>query len=500
LNLLLTFVRCQVVFWRKGGLIPVCVVVGHPGDCAEYRSVPGSFKFVHFSEKKFLLIRTVKFVILRRFTVNPDILENRMKPRISRRSVYLLVYGLVFLCAGSVLAQILPRLFGNKIQPVPTLPPDLVQALRPSESDLEAAIHARNALIDAERAAQYAPVTTITHNFGITPEQPKMPETHVLSQEQLGQFRKEFFESPPRPIPCDDDSLPQVGVVMRFIECSSQMIAPEGMLAGQGWVLLPLAQEQKAPAAIRVRDLLDADNTPMAAGAINVTEQYSPTLMRFIDTEKLSALLDVCMSDSRSHVLMPPKMTMISGQSGRIYDMSDIPFTRSNAKDNATVEIMQEGVTVKLHPEALEDGSVRMKELHATFARVFGKERYSLDANGETVLEVPRLHTRKFNLPVTIPAGKTLLVVLPQPFDGGWTQEGPKGSRVNHNPDTLCLAVTCHVFTPETIVDSKPKFFQAKPEKIDSENASQAQLDWELREMINKPTKLTMDRLSGTIM
>jgi hypothetical protein len=234
----------------------------------------------------------------------------------------------------------------------------------------------------------------------------------------------------------------------------------------------------------------------MAAGAMNVTEQCTPTLIRFIDTKELATILGACIGDSRSHILQAPKLTTFSDQPGYLCDTTDRAYGWSNSKDHANIEVFQEGMTVKCHPEVLEDGSIRMKELHAGFSRIIGQERYALDPNGETVLEVPKLQTRKFNLPVTIPAGKTLLVALPQPF-GGVETEAPKGKR--NRVDTLCLAVTCYVLTPEMIAESKSKVTKAKQEMYDSENMSQAELEWKRMWMTDKPSSLTQSRLTGEL-
>jgi hypothetical protein len=67
----------------------------------------------------------------------------------------------------------------------------------------------------------------------------------------------------------------------------------------------------------------------------------------------------------------------------------------------------------------------------------------------EFVLEIPKLHTSRYNLPLTIPAGKTLLAVIPLE---SMAQETPRGKAKERTPpDTLCLAITCYVITPEVI-------------------------------------------------
>jgi len=383
-----------------------------------------------------------------------------MKTKISRRTLclpcLLVSYVLVFLSVGTVQSQRLPRFFSHRKPPVQKVSPEVLQAFRPSESDLEAAKNARNALIDTERAAQYAPVEI--HHVKRTPEiqeslesiESMTPEMREIMQEKI----RKIVESPPRPIPNGNDLTPQVCMETRFIGCSSQSIAPKGMLAEQGWVLLPVAQEQKVPAALRVRDLIGEDNTNMAAGAIHITEQYFPTLIRFIDTKEFPTIEGHIMSDARNNILMPPKVTTISGQPGELSDTMNHLYTWINSKDNAAVEELWNGWSVKFHPEVLEDGSVRMKELQAVFTMLAGEKSYTLDPEGEVVLKIPKLQTRRFNLPITIPAGKTLLAAVP--CENDW-REMPKGTRVDDRPNTFCLAVTCHVFTSEMIAENMKK-------------------------------------------
>ena len=428
-----------------------------------------------------------------------------MKTENGRRTLCLLAtWVLVLLCASTAQAQFLQQLFNPQSRQVPPthkVSPEIAQAFRPSESDLEAAKNVRNSLFDAERAAQYSPVDKTE----ISPEMMEFWESvqHLPRDLRMEKFR-ELVESPPQPIPCDFDSMPQVCIETRLIECASWAIAPKGMLAEQGWVLLPIAQEQKAPAALRVSDLMSEDNTPPAAGVMNVIEQYAPTLIRFIDTDDFALGLQSVQGDSRSNLLQAPKVTIISGQSGRINDTTTVLYAWNNSKgdDGTAIEGLRDGTTIQYRPEVLEDGSVRMKELHVTFSRTIGTQRYALDPENEVFITVPKLQTRKFNLPVTIPAGKTLLVALPQPFDGGWVTEGPKGTRIHDTPDTFCLAVTCHVFPAEVIAESTQKVEKttSQPELSDSENLRQTELEWQRVWMPDKPSSLTTSRVNGAIM
>lgn len=380
--------------------------------------------------------------------------------------------GFVFPYADTAQAQLLPQLFGTqrKQPPEPKVSPELVRALRPSESDMQAAKNVRDSLIDTERNDQNVDqrVKPIEYTFAMT-------------------------ESPE-----PDDVTPQVVVETRFIECPSRAIAPKGMLAEQGWVLLPVAYKQKSPAALRVKDLTDGENANLAAGVLNVTEQFTPTLIRFIDTEEFLSAMTHCQGDSRCHVLQAPKLTLLSGQQGKIRDTTDIAYGWTNSRDDAVVEVMTAGTIVDVQPEVLEDGSVCMKEFQATFTQMIGEDKYPLDPDNEIVLSLPRLYTRKFNLPATIPAGKTLLVALPQ---SPTLQEEPRQKTRSIKLDTLCLAVTCHVITSETVAESPQntepdESTAAQTAMTESEFKRQVDKEWERFWMNDKPSPLTQDRLT----
>ena len=214
-----------------------------------------------------------------------------MKTNKVRRTLCLFgALALAILCAGTVHAQFLPRLFGNKKPPTQSISHEVAQAFRPSESDLEAAKNVRNALLDAERAAQQPA------------EEHTLEVEGIKSETFVNQVLQEFpCEWPKRElateIPEELLTTPQVAIETWFIECPSQMIAPKGMLAEQGWVVLPIAQHQKAHGALRIHDLLSDDNTNMAVGAMCVAEQYAPTLIRLIDTEDFAVVQKHIMSD-----------------------------------------------------------------------------------------------------------------------------------------------------------------------------------------------------------
>ena len=406
-----------------------------------------------------------------------------------------LAMGLVYLCASPAQAQLLSRLFGNNKPQSEKIAPEVLAAFRPSESDLEAARNVRDALMDAERVAQQSPAEECTLKAeGIKLEVimdqvlrdfPLETPKRAIDPEVMEKFMRDY---PP--------GTPQVVIETRLIECPSQFIAPKGMLPEHGWVVLPIAHQQKAPAALRLKDLLSEENANMAAGALNVTEQYSPTLIRFFDTKDFLTPLGLCQGDSRSSVLQAPKVTLLSGQPGYVSDITSHYCGWGNSKDDASVEALQEGFTVKVQPEVQDDGSVHLKEFQAAFARIIGQERYTLSPDDEVALEIPKLQTRQFNLPVTIPAGKTLLVALPQPFDGGWIRERPRGRRATDSPNTLCLAMTCQVITEEMIEESTQKVSRVKQEMYDSENLRQAEKEWERFFLKNdKTSSLTQERL-----
>ena len=353
---------------------------------------------------------------------------------------------LILLCANTAQAQILPRLFNNNNKPTPPkISPEVSQAFRPSESDLEAAKNARNSLIDPE----WTENRTNSEPLGFRPEE----------------FSFNF-----------DNSMPQVAVETRFISCTPQMIAPKGMLPEHGWVLLPIAQKQKGPAVLRVENIVGAEGTNLAAGALSITEQYTPTLFRFIDTEEFATI-------SRQHmmgdsVLQAPKVTLLPGQSGRISDITEQYYAWGNSKDETPeIEMIPEGIRLNVRAEVTEDGSVKMTEFLATMTQLVGQEQYPLDPDNEVVLSIPKIYTQKFNLPITIPAGKTLLVAVP--FANRLSEE-PRNKSKATMPNTLCLAVTCQVIYQEQVAENEQKKAAEESTKIAQimSDANQAEREW----------------------
>lgn len=367
------------------------------------------------------------------------------------------VMAIVLFTANTVQAQILPGLFkkNSNNNPWHTLPLHLPATAKitslyhPSESDLEAAKNVRNSLINTER-------------------------TERLAQQQ---------EAPLINIGAPDDfdvSTSQIVVETRFIDCRPPAIAPKGLLPEHGWVLLPIAQKQKPPAMLRVNDLVQAEETPIAVGAICLTEQYTPTLIRFIDTGNFGTIMKHIQEDSQSNILQTPKVTMLSGQAGTVFDITEQYCGWLNSRDekDAEIEIVKDGIRLDILPEIAEDGSVNLKKFQATFTVMIGQDRYPLDPDNEVVLEMPKLNTRTFNLPLTIPEGKTLLVAIPQASS---PREEPKIPKAQ--PNLLCLAVTCTVITPETIAETEQNPAAEDTTKVaqavtDSENLRQAEEEW----------------------
>ena len=368
---------------------------------------------------------------------------------------------LILLCANTAQAQILPRLFNtNSKKTPPTISPEVARAFRPSEGDLEAAKNLRKSLIDTERAEK----RTETQPVGIRPE-----EHHL----HFG------------------NSTPQVAVEVRFIECTSQTIAPKGMLPEHGWVMLPITQKQKAPAALRVNDFVQAEGTHLGTGALSVTEQYTPTLIRFIDTEDFATVCRLAQGDSRSNLMQAPKITMFSGQSGRISDVTDRYYAWLNSRNekDADIEILRDGILLHCLVEVAEDGSVNMKELQTTITQIIGEEHYPLDPDNDIVLTIPKLQTQKFNLSATIPAGKTLLVAIPHACR---LSEEMRQKSKEDKPNTLCLAVTCQVIEQDVIAENEQVKSPEEATRIaqtafDSENMRQAEEEWR-RFMMNDKT------------
>ena len=358
--------------------------------------------------------------------------------------------GLLILILFSQTVQVqwlLRQLIGEHVQhgKVETSP-TLLAAAKPSDSDIEAAENVRKALTDTERVAQRKEkeATTVL-------ELDEIYDSFDLNAHQKPQEDEQTNAVPPE----FDESTPQVIVETRLLSVVPSTIAPEGFTAEQGWRLFPSAQDQKKPVRKLLADVMPENSPPLAAGVFYCIEHHTPGLFRFLDDSQFSVLLAECQSNSRSNVLQAPKVTMFSGQPGTIKDSTEQIFGGSNSvinsEANAYVNRTSEGLFLDLLPIVLDDGSVQMERFTLQFRGVIDQKIFAFVYGEELPAVVfPKIESRIFHLPVTIPKGKTLLVVIPLEIrteeDDSSDYFGlPPLQREIKEKSVFCLAVTTHV-------------------------------------------------------
>ena len=326
----------------------------------------------------------------------------------------------------------------------------LLAAAKPSDSDIEAAENVRKALTDTERVAQRKEkeAKEVTDVFL---ELNKIYDSFDLNAHQKPQEDEQTNAVPPE----FDESTPQVVVETRLLFGVPSIIAPEGFTAEQGWRLFPSAQDQKEPVRQRLADLTPEDSPPLAAGVFYCIEHHTPGLFRFLDDSQFSVILGECQSNSRNNLLQAPKVTMFSGQPGTINNMSEQFFGGSNSvinsEANAYSDRISQGLFLDMLPIVLDDDSVQMERFTLQFRGVIDQKIFAF-VHGEELPAVvfPKIESRIFHLPVTIPKGKTLLVVIPLEIrneeDGSPDYFGlPPLQREIKEKSVFCLAINARV-------------------------------------------------------
>ena len=367
--------------------------------------------------------------------------------------------GVLFLILFSQTVQvqwILRQIVGSRtVYEKIEVSPTSAAANKPSSSDIEAAENARKALIDTERVekrkAEQAASTPHVVTLDLSdPSLLQKPQTIVIPSAMPPEF---------------DESTPQVVVETRLLRCEPSKIAPNGFLAEQGWRFIPPAMDQKEPVRPRLADLTLEESPHLAAGVFQCDEYYLPALFRFFDDSQFGVILSECQSDSRANVLQAPKVTMISGQPGTVFDTTE-SFTVSvnsvvDPDANTYMDRYDQGTLLNLLPEVQDDGSVQMKRFTFQFRSVISHETFELvPGEEEPVLVCPKIKSWIFHFPVTIPRGKTLVVAMP--YENRIENETPDDyfglppmQKRKIKGNVLCLAVSADVITEETTAETQ---------------------------------------------
>jgi beta-lactamase regulating signal transducer with metallopeptidase domain len=159
------------------------------------------------------------------------------------------------------------------------------------------------------------------------------------------------------------------------------------------------------------------DNRPGLAHAHVAIEQEVPVLFEVIDEARLTSLLDRFESARQANVVQAPRVTMFSGQSASVADVTQTPFVvglreLAGALDVALepqIRIVRSGLWLHARP------IVRDEVVHLDFEFTLSgvkevKSQQMPTKAGPAEVQIPVVARTRFQSTVDLPLGKTLLM------------------------------------------------------------------------------------------
>lgn len=216
----------------------------------------------------------------------------------------------------------------------------------------------------------------------------------------------------------------QISIECRFLTTRPEYVAPEGFTHQRGWRFVANAAGHEEGAFLRGNEILEQDSSEKK-GILSFTESYSPALYRFLNQEQVEALLNLVLRDSRSEVLLAPKVTFFNGQAARVQDTNRSPWPRTNGASNFHVEFVDEGMKLNITAEHLGDNVIRLTACDIYSTKRREAERFQLypgrdcmqgDKEGDNEvydIYIPKIETTHVKIPVTLPKDHSLLLAIP---------------------------------------------------------------------------------------
>ena len=215
----------------------------------------------------------------------------------------------------------------------------------------------------------------------------------------------------------------QIVMEFRFISIREPLANALVTNYGQYWTGMPVPNHLIPPnGSTPIPDQLLPNQMEPAPGFCSLTTTPPLSLfVRLLSSQNKDRLMGILQSDSRTNVLRSPKITFISGESGRIDDVTTrylvtnlIPVVGDFAVAyQPVVQPFHEGTSLKCRATLLEDRSCRIDECVMEVAEILGVETVPIISHTAGV-QVPKLRTYCISVPeIAIPEGMSLLVAVP---------------------------------------------------------------------------------------
>lgn len=165
----------------------------------------------------------------------------------------------------------------------------------------------------------------------------------------------------------------------------------------------------------------EAESTTGVSGSVEtIVERQLPAMVALIDDAQARKLLNWAQDDSRTNIIMGPKVTVFNGQSARVETGTQIPFVVGvKPKEGDSLEpqirVVSTGLSIRVHPIVAKNGLVRL-DTGLTFRDVRGEENVDFPVGkgkSPITVQVPELSVTRLQSSVTMPLEQMFVICAP---------------------------------------------------------------------------------------
>jgi len=196
--------------------------------------------------------------------------------------------------------------------------------------------------------------------------------------------------------------------------------------AGLSWDRIQSSRsESSSPAKNSEDHINERTNTLNESNVLsNVSRQYhSPVMAAVLDNDQLLRFIKAAFIYVKPENMFAPKLTLLNGQSGRLYDGVQRPFVVGvNQQEDGNLKpdvcVIEEGTSVKLQLELTEDHTAVDLVAALEMSNIRDVQTFTTQARGQRVtVQVPNVDKIHVETSSQLTDGQTLLLCIPPTFD-----------------------------------------------------------------------------------
>lgn len=215
--------------------------------------------------------------------------------------------------------------------------------------------------------------------------------------------------------------LGQVAIETRVATTRSNVLEAMGI----GWDRI---QSPVPRALASVDEIARTGAVERAAGAPNASavasvEHHAPVMVSVLAEPQVRRFIAAAQSDTQSSIMFAPKVTLFNGQQAGLFTGVQRPFVtgvqrRPDGRLTPTVEIVDEGFQLLLHPELTRDHSGTDLAARLDLSSVQEVQTYSTRLLDQAVtIQVPSVSHIRVGTTARIGTGQTLVLCVPPTYD-----------------------------------------------------------------------------------